>query len=78
MRANLASPYGEIAPQAEISALPETRSSPATPGKISIGAQIVIYSFAARSRRALTMTDTELRDMARAAMTGLSMIPKLG
>ncbi len=33
------------------------------------------YSFAARSRSALPMTDTELSDIARAATTGLSRMP---
>ena len=36
------------------------------------------HSRAARSRNALAMTDTELNDIASAATTGLSTIPKLG
>ena len=36
------------------------------------------HSFAARSRSALPMTDTELRDIARAATTGLSRMPRSG
>ena len=35
-------------------------------------------SFIARSRNALVMTDTELRDIARAATTGLSRMPNIG
>ena len=36
------------------------------------------HSRAVRRRKALPMTDTELSDIAKAAMTGLSMIPKNG
>jgi hypothetical protein len=36
------------------------------------------HSFAARNRNAFAMTDTELRDIAKAATTGLSRIPKIG
>jgi hypothetical protein len=36
------------------------------------------HKCAARRRRALAMTDTELRDIANAATTGLSRMPKAG
>ena len=36
------------------------------------------YSRAARRRRALAMTDTELSDIAKAAITGLSRMPNIG
>ena len=46
--------------------------------RFTFPARIRFYSFAARKRSALLMTDTELKLMAAAAMIGLNKIPNLG
>jgi hypothetical protein len=44
----------------------------------SVTGRNIAHNLAARSRRALAMTETELSDIASAATTGLSRIPNVG
>jgi len=50
------------------------RLAPKVARRVALGR----HSFSVRRRRALTITDTELSDMASAATTGLRRMPKVG
>ena len=65
------------APETTVPSVGEQRRvrSPGRPWKLNANAG---HSFTARNRSALAMTDTELKDIASAATTGLSRIPNSG